>query len=145
MIYLELKKNFENVFNKLEKIALIQNEIFRRYMNQKMSTEDEIKNLKLNINNLNDDLSRANKKIDAYEETINELGRRDPNTLKDKLIDKMKEIAVLDSNYIKLNRKYKSLVEEEKTLREFVELNQKNNSEKEKRYKRSNNKSLGKR
>ena len=45
----------------------------------------------------------------------------------------MKEIAVLDSNYIKLNRKYKSLVEEEKTLREFVELNQKNNSEKEKK------------
>ena len=71
-----LKKNLENVFNKLEKIALIQNEIFRRYMNQKMSTEDEIKNLKLNINNLNDDLSRAQKKIEAYEETLNELGKR---------------------------------------------------------------------
>ena len=77
----------------------------------------------------------GNMRITAYEETINELGRRDPNTLKDKLIDKMKEIAVLDSNYIKLNRKYKSLVEEEKTLREFVELNEKNNSEKEKKLK----------
>ena len=130
-----LKQNLENVFNKLEKMVLIQNEIFKRYMDKKISTEEEIKILKNNINNLNDDLSRANKKIDAYEETINELGRRDPNTLKDKLIDKMKEIAVLDSNYIKLNRKYKSLVEEEKTLREFVELNEKNNSEKEKKLK----------
>ena len=130
-----LKKNLENVFNKLEKIALIQNEIFRRYMDQKMSTEDEIKNLKLNINNLNDDLSRAQKKIDAYEETLNELGKRDPNTLNKKIIEKMKENAILDGNYIKLNRKYKSLVEEERNLREFMELTEKNNLEKEKQLK----------
>ena len=130
-----LKKNLENIFNKLEKIALIQNEIFKRYMDQKISTEDEIKNLKININNLNDDLSRAQKKIEAYEETINELGKRDQNALNKKIIEKMKENAILDSNYIKLNRKYKALVEEEKTLREFMELTEKNNLEKEKQLK----------
>ena len=130
-----LRKNLENVFNKLEKIALIQNEIFKRYMEKKINTEEEIKQLNININNLNDDLSRAQKKIDAYEETINELGKRDSNTLNKKLIEKMKENAILDGNYIKLNRKYKSLVEEEKTLREFLDLKEKNNLEKEKQLK----------
>ena len=57
-----LRKNLENVFNKLEKIALIQNEIFKRYMEKKINTEEEIKQLNININNLNDDLSRAQKK-----------------------------------------------------------------------------------
>ena len=130
-----LRKNLENVFNKLEKIALIQNEIFKRYMEKKLSTEEEIKQLNNDINNLNDDLSRAQKKIDAYEETINELGKRDSNTLNKKLIEKMKENAILDGNYIKLNRKYKSLVEEEKSLREFLDLKEKNNLEKEKQLK----------
>ena len=130
-----LRKNLENVFNKLEKIALIQNEIFKRYMEKKINTEEEIKQLNINIDNLNDDLSRAQKKIDAYEETINELGKRDSNTLNKKLIEKMKENAILDGNYIKLNRKYKSLVEEEKSLREFLDLKEKNNLEKEKQLK----------
>ena len=75
------------------------------------------------------------KKIDAYEETLNELGKRDTNTLNKKIIEKMKENAILDGNYIKLNRKYKSLVEEEKNLREFMELTEKNNLEKEKQLK----------
>ena len=130
-----LKKNLENVFNKLEKMALLQNEIFKRYMDQKLDKEEEIKNLKINVNNLNDDLSRANKKIEAFEETINELSKRDPNALNKKIIEKMKENAILDGNYIKLNRKYKSLVEEEKNLREYVELTEKNNLEKEKQLK----------
>ena len=47
----------------------------------------------------------------------------------------MKENAILDGNYIKLNRKYKSLVEEERNLREFMELTEKNNLEKEKQLK----------
>ena len=130
-----LKKNLENVFNKLENLALIQNEIFKRYMDKKISNEEEIKNLKININNLNDDLSRAQKKIEAYEESLNELSKRNPDALNKKLIEKMKENAILDGNYIKLNRKYKSLLEEEKTLREFVELKEKNNLEKERQLK----------
>ena len=130
-----LKNNLENIFNKLEKVALIQNEIFKRYMDKKINAEEEIKNMQININDLKDDLSRAEKKISAYEETINELGKRDSGTLNKKLIEKMKENAILDGNYIKLNRKYKSLVEEEKTLREFVESSEKNNLEKEKQLK----------
>lgn len=47
----------------------------------------------------------------------------------------MKENAILDGNYIKLNRKYKSLVEEERSLREFMEVTEKNNLEKEKQLK----------
>ena len=132
---INLKKNLENVFNKLEKIIIIQNEIFKRYMEKNMSSETEIKNLQININNLNDDLFRALKKIDAYEETINEIAKKDPNNLNQKIIEKMKENAILDGNYIKLNRKYKALVEEEKTLREYVETMEKNNSEKEKQLK----------
>ena len=130
-----LRNNLENVFNKLEKIALIQNEIFKRYMDKKINAEEEIKNMQININDLNDDLSRAEKKITAYEETINELGKRDSDNLNKKLIEKMKENAILDGNYIKLNRKYKALVEEEKTLREFIDSSEKNNLEKEKQLK----------
>jgi hypothetical protein len=47
----------------------------------------------------------------------------------------MKENAILDGNYIKLNRKYKSLVEEERSLREYMEETEKNNLEKEKQLK----------
>ena len=84
-----LKNNLENIFNKLEKVALIQNEIFKRYMDKKINAEEEIKNMQININDLKDDLSRAEKKISAYEETINELGKRDSGTLNKKLIEKM--------------------------------------------------------
>ena len=130
-----LKKNLDNIFNKLEKLVLMQNEIFKRYMEKNTNSENEIKNYQIQINNLNDDLSRIQKKIDAYEETINLLGRKDPNELSKKIIEKMKENAILDGNYIKLNRKYKALVEEEKNLREFVDLKEKNNLEKEKKLK----------
>ena len=130
-----LKKNLNNIYNKLEKITLIQNEIFKRYMETKINDETEIKNLKNQIDNLNDDLSRAQKQIVGYEETIEAIGRRDSNEMTKKIIEKMKENAILDGNYIKLNRKYKSLVEEERALREFNELNEKNNLEKEKQLK----------
>ena len=130
-----LKKNLNNIYNKLEKITLIQNEIFKRYMETKINDETEIKNLKNQIDNLNDDLSRAQKQIVGYEETIEAIDRRDSNEMTKKIIEKMKENAILDGNYIKLNRKYKSLVEEERALREFNELNEKNNLEKEKQLK----------
>ena len=130
-----LKKNLDNIFNKLEQITLIQNEIFRRYMEKSTNSDSQIKNYQIQINNLNDDLSRLQKKIEAYEETISLLGRKDSNEISKKIIEKMKENAILDGNYIKLNRKYKSLVEEEKMLREFVDSNEKNNLEKEKQLK----------
>ena len=73
------------MFNNLEKMVLIQNEIFKRYMDKKISTEEEIKILKNNINNLNDDLSRAQKKIEAYEETLNEYFQKDDPEIKGKI------------------------------------------------------------
>ena len=130
-----LKKNLDNIYNKLEKITLIQNEIFKRYMEKNTKSESEIKNYQLQINNLNDDLSRLQKKNDAYEETINLVARKETNEISRKIIEKMKENAILDGNYIKLNRKYKALVEEEKALREFVDLSEKNTLEKEKQLK----------
>ena len=130
-----LKKNLENIFNKLEKLTLMQNEIFKRYMDKIMNGENDIKNYQIQINNLNDDLSRCQKQIKGYEESLNSLKRKDSNELSKKFIEKMKENAILDGNYIKLNRKYKTLVEEERILREFVELNEKNNLEKEKQLK----------
>ena len=119
----------------MEQITLIQNEIFRRYMEKRTDSDSQIKNYLIQINNLNDDLSRLQKKIEAYEETINLLGRKDSNEISKKIIENMKENAILDGNYIKLNRKYKSLVEEEKMLREFIDSNEKNNLEKEKQLK----------
>ena len=130
-----LKKNLENIFNKLEKLTLMQNEIFKRYMEKNTNSDNEINNYQIQINNLNEDLSSLQKKIEAYEETINTLKRKDSNELSRKIIEKMKENAILDGNYIKLNRKYKALVEEERSLREFMELNEKNNLEKEKQLK----------
>ena len=130
-----LKKNLDNIFNKLEKITLIQNEIFKRYMDKSTSSDKEIKNCQVQINNLNDELSHLQRIIDAKEETINLLNRNNPNEINKKIIEKMKENAIVNGNYIKLNRKYKALVEEEKNLREFVELNEKNNLEKEKQLK----------
>ena len=113
----------------------MQNEIFKRYMEKNTNSDNEINNYQNQINNLNEDLSSLQKKIEAYEETINTLKRKDSNELSRKIIEKMKENAILDGNYIKLNRKYKALVEEERSLREFMELNEKNNLEKEKQLK----------
>ena len=130
-----LKKNLDNIYNKLEKITLIQNEIFRRYMDKNMNNESEIKNFKTQINNLNDELLLAQKKNKSYEERLNILERKDTSEINKKILEKMKENAILDGNYIKLNRKYKSLVEEERSLREFMEVTEKNNLEKEKQLK----------
>ena len=130
-----LKKNLDNIFNKLERLVIMQNEIFKRYMEKNVNSDNEIKNYQIQIDNLKDDLYRAQKKIDSYEETIKLLGKKDSNELSKKIIEKMKENAILDGNYIKLNRKYKALVEEEKNLREFMELKEKDNLEKEKKLK----------
>ena len=130
-----LKKNLDSVFNKLEKITLIQNEIFKRYMEKRTNSDNEITNYQTQINNLNDELSNLKRIADAREETINLLKRNNPNELNQKIIEKMKDNAILNGNYIKLNRKYKALYEEEKSLREFLELNEKNNLEKEKQLK----------
>ena len=130
-----LKKNVENIFNKLEKLTLIQNEIFKRYMEKNMSSDSEIKNYQIQNNILNENVANMQKQIEKYQESLEALKRRDSNELSRKFIEKMEENAILDGNYIKLNRKYKALVEEERNLRELFDIKEKNNLEKEKQLK----------
>ena len=125
-----LHNNLKSIYDKLESLVMIQNEIFERYMNDKEKNKSEIEKSKVNLKNILSEcesLKRINK---AYEETINNLNSKNLSEIERKMIEKLKENAILENNNNKLMRKYDCLFEDNKKLEEFVENNNKLNDEK---------------
>ena len=125
-----LNNNLKSIYDKLESLVLIQNEIFDRYMNDKEKNKNEIEKSRNELKNILseiDSLKRINK---AYEETIENLNRKNLSEIEIKMIEKLKENAILENNNNKLIRKYECLFEDNKKLEEFVENNNKLNDEK---------------
>ena len=127
-----LNANLKNIYNRFEGIVLIQNEIFSRYMKDKKEYKEENdKNTKIN-NDLISEMNAMRKINKSYEEAIALIEKRNMSSIENKMIEKMKENAILENNNMKLTRQYQCLVEEEKRLREFVENNEEANIEKDK-------------
>ena len=126
-----LNDNLQNIYGKLESLILIQNEIFDRYMEDKNNNKMNLEKEKKNLEDLRVENEVSRRKIKAFEETLQNLENKSGSDLERKMIEKMKENAILENNNLKLLRKYQCLVEEEKKLREFVENNTKNQIEKD--------------
>ena len=126
-----LNDNLQNIYVKLESLILIQNEIFDRYMEDKNNNKMNLEKEKKNLEDLRAENEVSRRKIKAFEETLQNLENNSGSDLERKMIEKMKENAILENNNLKLLRKYQCLVEEEKKLREFIENNTKNQIEKD--------------
>jgi hypothetical protein len=88
-------------------------------MNDKEKNKSEIEKSKVNLKNILSEcesLKRINK---AYEETINNLNSKNLSEIERKMIEKLKENAILENNNNKLMRKYDCLFEDNKKLEEF--------------------------
>ena len=130
-----LNKNLNVLFDKYEKIALILKNIFQRYMASKDSFNKDMDNLKKTIEDLSSQLATAKSLNEKYEEVINLIERRDNTELQKECLEKLRQNSILESDLTKLRRRYNTLVEEEKKLREYVEMNDNYNLEKEKNMK----------
>ena len=134
-----LNNNLKILFNKYENVALILKNIFQRYMETKNNFQEKEQQLNKKIDDLNTELIIFKTKNRMYEDEIR-LMKPDPKAEKNKVyeelkqeyLDILKRNAILETDLTKLKRKYLSLVEEERKLREYVEMNDKYNIEKEK-------------
>ena len=130
-----LNNNLNVLFNKYERIALILKNIFQRYMISKTSYEEKEEKFNNTINDLSTELATLRIINNNYEETIKLIEKKDNNETEKAILEKMRQNAVLESDLAKLKRKYFCLVDEEKKLREYVEMNDIYNLEKEKNMK----------
>jgi len=115
-----LNENLTKLYDKLENIGLIQNEIFERYTNDKKNFETQITNASKKNNELMHELHDLKKKDKALEDTLVLLESKDINLMEKRAIEKMREIAVLEINHIRLNRKYDCIFEEEAKLKKYI-------------------------
>ena len=128
-----LNKNMEALYDKFERLLLIQNEVFTRYMNDKKTYSKEVGELKKeNVNLLAqiDNLSTINKSYELALQTLK--GDRNTTEIERQMIMKVKENAILETKLLKLERKYESSVEEERSLRSFIDNNDTATIEKDK-------------
>jgi Ca2+-binding EF-hand superfamily protein len=127
-----INDNISKLYDKLESIMLMQNELFEKFVNQRKSNKVENDSLKKNNKVLLDELNDIQRKDKALEDTLRLLETKNPTAMEMKAIEKLRENAVLEMNYLKLTRKYEAIVEDERKLRSFVDEVEKNNSEKDK-------------
>ena len=130
-----LNKNLNILFDKYEKIALTLKIIFQRYMASKDSFNKKEESLNKTIEDLSTQLASAKSLNQKYDEVINLIERRNNSETEKAILEKLRQNSILESDLTKLKRKYYTLVEEEKKLREYIEMNDKYNLEKEKNMK----------
>jgi len=115
-----LNENLTKLYDKLENITLIQNEIFERYTNDKKNFETQIKNATHKNNELIQEINDLKRKSKALEDTLILLESKDIHLMEKRAIEKMREIAVLEINHMKLTRKYDCVFEEETKLKKYL-------------------------
>ena len=130
-----LNNNLKILFNKYENIALILKNIFQRYMVSKTSYEEYENKYNQKLDELNTELNTLRVINNTFDETFKIYEKREKSEIEKKLLEILRKNAILESDLSKLKRKYYNLVEEEKKLREYVEMNDKYNLEKEKNMK----------
>ena len=128
----KLNNNLKSLFNKYEKLAIILKQIFERYMKFKLKFEENEKALNEKLDKNNAELLVLKKVNDIYQSTIEKIEKKDLGDTEKAILEKMKQNAILESDLEKLKRKYKNLFEDEKKLREYLEMTEKYNLEKEK-------------
>ena len=130
-----LNDNLKGIYNKLENLVLIQNEIFKRYMDEKKRNSEINEEERKKMDDLLAEINSNRRKIKSYDETLSIIEKKNPIELERKITEIIKENAILEDKNLKLFRKYQCLVEEEKKLREFIESHEQNNIEKDKKTK----------
>ena len=128
----KLNNNLKSLFNKYEKLAIILKQIFERYMKFKLKFEENEKALNEKLDKNNAELLVLKKVNDIYQSTIEKIEKKDLGDTEKAILEKMKQNAILESDLEKLKRKCKNLFEDEKKLREYLEMTEKYNLEKEK-------------
>ena len=132
-----LNNNLKVLFNKYENIALILKNIFQRYMVSKTSHEEYQEKYKKQIDELSTELAVLKTINKTQEDAINCIERKNISEIEKKIIEKIRQNSILESELSKLKRKYLTLVEEEKKLREYLENNDRYNLEKEENMKKT--------
>ena len=126
-----LNNNLKSLFNKYEKLVIILKQIFERYMEFKSKSEDNQKKLNDKLDQLSAEVIVLKKVNEISKQTIDLIEKKNPSDTEKSILEKMKQNAILEGDLEKLKRKYKSLFEDEKKLREYLEMTEKFNLEKE--------------
>ena len=130
-----LNNNLKIVFNKYENMALILKNIFERYMKSKESTQEKVEKIQKTLEEQNDELKMLRIVNQDLDQSIKIYEKKNNSETEKAYLEKLRQSAVLEAQLIKLKRKYYCLFEDEKKLREYVEMNDKYNLEKEKNMK----------
>jgi Ca2+-binding EF-hand superfamily protein len=126
-----LNENLEKLYNKLENIVSLQNELFERYVHEKKNYTTIIEENSKTNKNLLEELNDLKRKDKALEATISLLETKNLSQIESRAVEKMKENSILEVNYIKLLRKYESLLDEEAKMRKLAEEIEKNSTDKD--------------
>ena len=130
-----LNKNLNLLFNKYENIALLLKTIFERYMKSKELNQEKESELQKILDEKEDELKTLRIINFNFDEALKIYEKREKSETEKAFLEKLRQNAILESQLSKLKRKYYILVEEERQLREYIEMNDKYNLEKEKNMK----------
>jgi len=127
-----LNENITHLFSKLENAVLMQNELFERYALEKKNNAANFLNNQRKIEELSNELQEQKKKNYLLDEALKTLESKDQTTIERKAMDKIKENALLEINFMKIGRKCDALMHEEQKTRKYLEDYEKMNMEKDK-------------
>ena len=127
-----LNENITHLFSKLENAVMMQNELFDRYALEKKNNTANFLNSQRKIEELTNELQEQKKKNYLLDEALKTLESKDLTTIERKAMDKIKENALLEINFMKIGRKCDSLMHEEQKTRKYLEDYEKMNLEKDK-------------
>jgi Ca2+-binding EF-hand superfamily protein len=126
-----LNENLGKLYNKLENIVLLQNELFERYVSEKKHFRTVIEENAKTNKSLMEELHDIKRKDKALEDTISLIETKNLSQIENRALEKMKESSILEINYIKLTRKHESLLDEECKIRKLAEEIEKNSVDKD--------------
>ena len=132
-----LNNNINHLFNKLENSVMMQNELFERYAIEKKNNAANFLNSQKKIEELSIELQEQKKKTFLMEDALKVLESKEQSLIERKALEKMKENAILEINFMKLGRKYDSLMHEEHKTRKYLDDFEKMNIDKDKHLEES--------
>ena len=107
----------DNLHSRIRDHIWIEDQLYKDHIRVEKHFKRQEERLKQRQRKLEEDLQLGNEKISLLQNTIKTLETRQPDHINDKFIDLMRQNSIVESNLLRLTKKYTILEEQEKMLR----------------------------
>lgn len=102
----------EDVRSKLKKSLVLQDELFVRHLNELTKLDGTTKSLKKHVDELQKENNDLKSRADLFESSLKAVGTKSGSTAETRISELTMNLAISETNLIKLSRKYEALEQE---------------------------------